>query len=71
MGLSKDSKLEDVMKNPKAAAIIEEYVPGASKDPKMKLAGNLTLTQIVKMSAGLLSPDLLEDVDKKLKALGD
>jgi len=70
MGLSKDSKLEEVMKNPEAAKIIEQYVPGASSDPKMKLAGNLTLTQIVKMSAGLLSPDLLEDVDKKLKALG-
>jgi len=70
MGLSKESKLKDVMANPQGAAIIEEYVPGASKDPKFKLAAGLTLTQIVKMSGGQMSPELLEEVDAKLKALG-
>ncbi|MCL2529022.1 MAG: hypothetical protein FWE41_01620 [Coriobacteriia bacterium] len=70
MGLSKESKLKDVMANPQAAAIIEEYVPGASKDPKFKLAAGLSLAQIVKMSGGQLSPELLEEVDAKLKALG-
>ena len=71
MGLSKDSKLKDVMSNPQGAAIIEQYVPGASKDPRFKVASGLTLTNIVKMSGGLLSPDMLEEVDAKLKALGD
>jgi len=69
MGLSKESKLKDVMSNPEAAAIIDQYVPGASTDPKLKLASSLSLTQIVAMSGGLLSPDLLEEVDAKLKAL--
>jgi len=70
MGLSKESKLKDVMANPEAAAIIEQYVPGATKDPKFKLAGGLSLTQIVKMSGGQMSESLLEEVDAKLKALG-
>ena len=71
MGLSKDSKLKDVMSNPQGAAIIEQYVPGAAKDPKFKLAGGLSLTQIVNMSGGQLSKDMLEEVDAKLKALGN
>ncbi|MCL1847656.1 MAG: hypothetical protein FWF91_06815 [Coriobacteriia bacterium] len=71
MGLSKDSKLKDVMSNPEGAALIEQYAPGATKDPKFKLAGGLTLTKIVSMSGGLLSPELLDELDVKLKALGD
>ena len=59
------------MSNPEAAAIIEQYVPGASKDPRFKLAGGLSLTKIVDMSGGQLSPKMLEEVDAKLKALGD
>ena len=70
MGLSKDSKLKDVMSNPKAAAIVEQYVPGASSDPRLKMAGGFTLKQIVGMSGGLLSPELLEEIDGKLRALG-
>ena len=71
MGLSKNSKLKDVMANPEGAAIIEKYVPGAKTDTRLKLAGGLTLTKIVSMSGGQLSPDMLEEVDAKLKALGD
>ena len=70
MGFSKDSKLKDVMSNPEAAAIIEQYVPGARTDSRLKLAGGFSLTKIVSMSGGLLSPEMLEEVDAKLKALG-
>ena len=71
MGLSKDSKLKDVLSNPQGAAIIEQYVPGAKDDPRLKLAGGFSLTKIVSMSGGALSPELLPEIDAKLRALGD
>jgi len=70
MGFSKESKLKDVMSNPEAAAIIEQYVPGARNDPRFKMAGGFSLTKIVSMSGGALSQEMLNEIDAKLRALG-
>ena len=42
MALSLDSKIRDIMRSPEGKLVMEKYVPGSSKDPRMKLVGALT-----------------------------
>ncbi|MCL1798615.1 MAG: hypothetical protein FWG23_02585 [Eggerthellaceae bacterium] len=71
MGLSKSSKLKDIMKNPEAMAILDEYLPGASNEPKLKLAASLSLVKIAAVAPNKLKAEWLDDIDAKLQALGD
>ncbi|MGI6217429.1 MAG: hypothetical protein ACOYIK_07450 [Coriobacteriales bacterium] len=71
MGLSKESKLKEVTADPRALEILEKYIPGCSEDKRMKLMAGLTLTQLQPMSGGLVTPEMLEQIDAELRALGD
>jgi hypothetical protein len=68
--LSAQSTVSAILKNPEAVAILEEYLPGSSTDPKLKMAKMLTLEKISKLTPDL-SPEILEKIDQRLKALGD
>jgi hypothetical protein len=68
--LSAQSTVSSILKNPEAVAILEEYLPGASTDPKLGMAKMLTLEKISKLTPDL-SPEILEKIDERLKALGD
>lgn len=68
--LSKDSRVLEILNNPEALAILDEYIPGASSDPKLKMAKMLTLERISKLTPDL-TPEILEAVDERLRALGD
>jgi len=72
MGFSIDSKLGDIMKDEKASAVLEEFVPGFSKNPMVGLAKGFTLKKIASMpqakEAGV-TEEALEALNKKLKAL--
>lgn len=46
MALSLDSKVKDILKNPAAAAVLDQFCEGASKNPQMKLVGGLTLRKL-------------------------
>jgi hypothetical protein len=71
MGLSKMSKLKDILKNPDAMAIMEEYVPGLSKEPKLKMGAGMNLVTLAGLAPDKLKKEWLDDIDAKLKALGD
>ena len=46
MAFSLDSKVKDILKNPAAAAVLDKFCEGASKNPQMKLVGGLTLRKL-------------------------
>ena len=58
MAFSLDSKVKDILKNPAAAAVLDKFCEGASKNPQMKLVGGLTLRKLH-----------LEELDKELQAI--
>ena len=43
MAFSLDSKVKEILKDPRACAVLDKYAEGASKNPQMKLVGGLTL----------------------------
>jgi NAD(P)-dependent dehydrogenase (short-subunit alcohol dehydrogenase family) len=66
-----DTKLGELMKNPQAAAVLEECLPGISKNKQLKMGFGMTL----KFIAGLPQADIpkakLAEIDAKLQAIPD
>jgi len=69
--LSKMSKLKDLMKDEQAMAILEKYVPGISKEPKLKMGAGMNLVTISGLAPDKMKPEFLDDIDAELRALGD
>ena len=67
--LTKESPVREILASPAACAILDKYVPSASKDPKMKMAKMLTLERISKLTPDL-SEEALESIDRELRELG-
>ncbi len=70
MALSADSKIKDIMKNPEAVALMEKFFPGFSTNPQMKMVQGLTFRALAKFPQAGVTPELLEEIDSALKALG-
>jgi len=69
--LSKMSKLKDIMKDDRAMAIMEKYVPGISKEPKLKMGAGMNLVTLSGLAPDKLKPEFLDGIDAELRALGD
>lgn len=67
---SQDSKMKDIVNDPAACAILEQYMPGASKHPQLKMAFGMSLKQIAGFPQAKISKEMLAEIDAKLKALG-
>jgi hypothetical protein len=65
-----DSKLGDIVKDPAAKAVLDEFVPGASTNPQIKMAFGMTLKAVAGFPQAKISKELLAKIDEKLKALG-
>ncbi len=64
-----DSKMGDLMKEPKALAILEEYYPGMSADKRMKMVAAMTLKALSKFpQAGEIGKNIAE-IDARLQAI--
>lgn len=70
MGLSVDSKIKVLMKNPEAVALLEKFSPGFSTNPQMKMVQGLTYRALAKFPQAGLTPEQVEEIDEALKALG-
>lgn len=68
--LSAESRVSEIMKNPEAMAILEEYIPGAANDPKLKMAKMLSLEKISKLTPDL-TREVVEELDMRLRGIGD
>jgi len=69
MAFSLDSKIKEIMKDPRASEVLEKFAPGSLANPQMKLVGGLTLRKLASFpQAAYLQPHL-EELDKALQAI--
>lgn len=71
MALSVDSKIKELKKNEKAVEIITAVSPGFSTDPQMKLVQGLTFRKLCSFPQAGITPEQLEELDAKLRAIED
>ncbi len=71
MALTIDSKVKELMKNPKTADLLEQFTPGFKTNPQMKLVGALTFRKLASFPQAGVSPEKLAEIDEALKALGE
>jgi hypothetical protein len=69
--LTLDSKMRDVVKNEAAMDILEEYFPGARKEPKLKMAMGMSLNTVAKMAPKMFPPEMMKDIERRFAELGD
>lgn len=67
---SADSKMKDLLNDPDATAILEEYLPGMSKSPQIKMAYAMTFKKVAGFPQTGISKEQLAQIDQKLQALG-
>jgi len=51
MAFTMDTIVADVLANPEACAVMDEIIPGTTKNPMMKMAKGFTLGKIAKTPA--------------------
>jgi hypothetical protein len=69
MSLSMDSKIRDIMANPKGKEILDKYLPGMTDDKNFKMAYPMVLKAIKPMSKGIVTDEILKKIDEELKQL--
>lgn len=69
MAYTLDSKVKDIMAEPKAVEILEKYVPGFSSNKRLKMVYSMSLRDIAKFPQSALSPELLEKIEIELKTI--
>jgi hypothetical protein len=69
MGLTVESKLSELLGNEHSRQIVEKHCPGLSADPRIKMAMNMTLRQIMPFSGGNLTAAMIEAVSEDLARL--
>lgn len=69
MALSVDSKIKELMKNPAAADLLEQFTPGFKTNPQMKMVQGLTFRKLSSFPQAGVTPEKLEAIDAALKAL--
>jgi NAD(P)-dependent dehydrogenase (short-subunit alcohol dehydrogenase family) len=67
--LSIDSKLGDLMRDPRSAAILEQCLPGISKDPQLKKGFGMSLKFIAHLPQADIPKVKLAEIEAKLQAL--
>jgi hypothetical protein len=67
--LSIDSKMGDLMKDPTAIAILEEYYPGMSADKRMKMVASMTLRALAKFPQAAGIGQKIDEIDVRLQAI--
>ncbi len=64
-----DTKLGALMKDPQAAAVLEECLPGISKNRQLKMGFGMTLKFIAGLPQADIPKDKLAEIDAKLQAI--
>jgi hypothetical protein len=49
MKLTLDSTFAEILDNPQAVAVLDQYIPGASKNPMLGMARGMTLRMVLSM----------------------
>ncbi len=70
MAITLESTLKEVLDNPEAAAILDKYSPGFSKNPLLKLGMGMTLRKCVSFPQAKLTEEQIKALEEELKTLG-
>jgi hypothetical protein len=66
MALTVESKLSALLADKGAKEIIDKRCPGMSKDPRIRMAMGMTLKQIVPLSQGRITSEIIDMISKDL-----
>lgn len=64
--LNVDSSVGTLLDNPKSKEVLDTLTPGLSTDPRIDMAREMTLREIVPLSDGKLTPELLNTINDRL-----
>ena len=68
MALSADSKLKEILADPRGVAVMDEIIQGLTTHTQLKLGKVMSLRKVAALT-GKISNEQLEAADKALKAL--
>ncbi len=66
MAISIDSKIKDILANPKAADVCDKYMPGFKTDKQMKMVYGLSLRALAKFPQAKVTAETLDQINKEL-----
>ena len=69
MAITIDSKLGDILADPKGKAVLDKHLPGFSTNPQMAMAKGMSLKMVAPMSGGKITPAILKAIDEDLKKI--
>jgi hypothetical protein len=69
MALTIDSKMGELLANPKGKAVLERHMPGISANPQMAMAKGMSLKMLAPMSGGRITAPMLKAVEEDLKKI--
>jgi len=70
MDISFDSKLKDILACSEAVAVLEELVPGISKNPGLKMLKGMSLRTCCNIPQAGFTPEMTADLEKRINELG-
>lgn len=68
MALSLDSKVRDILRSEEGRAVLEQFVPGSTSDPRMKLVGGMTYRKLLSYPESAELAARADELDAALKA---
>lgn len=69
MAITIDSKIKDILANPKAADIVAKFSPGFKTDRQMKMVHGLSLRSLAKFPQAKELADNLAQIEKEFAEL--
>jgi len=66
-----DSSIKDLLADPDTAAILEKHLPGISDHPARAQFEGMTLAEVMPLSEGVITQDIIDAIDTDIKALGE
>ena len=69
MAISSKSKLREIVEDPRAVAIIEEYKPGFTNDPQLGPVMGMRINLLLKFPQSGFTKEQREDIFSRLDAL--
>lgn len=70
MAISMDTTVGDVLANAEMVAIMDEIMPGTSKNPMIKMAKGFTLGKVAKTPAAKIPEDKIQQFIDAVNAKG-
>lgn len=69
MTVTINSKIKDILKDPRAADIVEKYSPGFKTDKQMKMVYGLTLSKLASFPQAKTLADNLAQIEEEFAEL--